>query len=152
MQSAKFGDEYKYDLTSPAFHTAFEFLHREKLADMPDGWVELPRGVRASVQRYVTADARTLAFETHERFFDIQFLASGMEFIGVASRKGLTPRGPYDSENDVTFYEEPDLAGSVLLRPGDYVILSPQDAHKPRCAVGEPMDVLKIVIKVPLNP
>lgn len=150
MQSARLGDEYKYDLTSPVFRTAFDFLHREDLAFLPDGWVELPRGVRASVQRYVTVDARTAAFEAHERFFDIHFLAAGMEFIGVVSRKGLSLHGPYDTENDVTFYEEPNLAGGVLLQSGDYVILSPDDVHKPRCAAGEPMNVLKVVVKVPV--
>ena len=52
--------------------------------------------------------------------------------------------------NDVTFYEDPDYAGQVLLRGGDYVIFAPEDAHKPRCQAGAPLPVKKIVVKVPV--
>ncbi len=149
MQNARLGNEYKYDLTSPAFLTAFEFLHREDLSDLPEGWVELPHGVRASIQRYLTTDARTLEFETHEHFFDIQYLVFGTELIGIAPREELSPSGPYDPENDVTFYAEPTLSGGILLRAGDFAVICPEDAHKPRCAAGGPQEVRKIVVKVP---
>ena len=149
MQSAKLGDEYQYDFTSPAFQTAFAFLKREDLADLPDGWLELENGVRASVQRYVTMDAQGLRFETHEKYFDIQFLAQGEERIGVVTRDGLTVRDVYNAKDDITFYEEPPAAGNVLLRAGEYVILCPEDAHKPRCMAQKPEPVLKIVVKVP---
>lgn len=150
MRNGKIGEECRYDYASPAFQTAFRFLRREDLATLPEGWVELDHGVRASVQRYTTMDAGTLRFETHEKYFDVQFLAEGTEYIGVVGREGLTVREPYDEKADVTFYEDPPHAGSVLLRAGEYVILAPEDAHKPRCAAGEPRAVLKLVVKVPV--
>jgi YhcH/YjgK/YiaL family protein len=125
-------------------------LHRADLADLPEGWIELENGVRASVQHYCTAAAEELYFETHEKFFDVQFLIEGVERIGIAGREGLTVRAPYDAENDITFYEEPALSGMVALRAGDYVVLAPEDAHKPRCAAGKPIAVKKIVLKVPV--
>lgn len=140
----------QYDLNAQKFQTAFTFLNRADLAELPEGWIELDNGVRASVQHYTTMAADTLSFETHEKFFDIQYLVEGTELIGCRSRTGLTEKTPYDAENDITFYEEPALSGSVLLEAGDYVILAPEDAHKPRCIAGQAMPVKKIVIKVPV--
>lgn len=150
MYSTKIGIEYKYDLTEQKFQIAFAFLNRKDLADLPEGWIELDNGVRASVQHYTTMAAETLDFETHEKFFDVQYLIEGVELIGVVGREGLVEKTPYDSTNDVTFYEKPVLSGAVLLHAGDYVILAPEDAHKPRCLAGEAMPVKKIVLKVPV--
>ena len=36
----------------------------------------------------------------------------------------------------------------VLLLPGDMIVVAPEDAHKPRCAAGEPEFVRKVVVKV----
>lgn len=150
MQSGSRGTEYKYDLTAAKFQTAFAFLRRGDLAALPEGWIDLSDGVRASVQHYTTMDAATLDFETHEKFFDIQYLIEGEELIGCVSREGLVVKTPYHTDNDITFYEEPALSGSVLLRAGDYVVLAPEDAHKPRCIAGTAMPVKKIVVKVPV--
>lgn len=150
MYTTVIGNEYKHDLKAQKFQSAFAFLHRKDLADLPEGWIELDNGVRASVQHYTTMAAETLDFETHEKFFDVQYLIEGVELIGVVGREGLVEKTPYDTTNDVTFYEEPVLSGAVLLRAGDYVILAPEDAHKPRCLAGEAMPVKKIVLKVPV--
>lgn len=151
MEFGTIGNEYKYDLDSAAFRTAFAFLHRDDLGDLPEGWIELGNGVRASVQHYTTMPAEKLEFETHELFFDIQYLVEGLELLGVCTRQGLVVKTPYETERDVTFYHDPDLAGQVLLRGGDYVVFSPEDAHKPRCLAGAAMAVKKIVIKVPVE-
>ena len=150
MEFGTIGNEYKYDLTAKKFQVAFAFLRREDLGDLPEGWIELGDGVRASVQHYTTMAAETLSFETHEKFFDIQYLVEGEELLGACTRQGLQVKTPYDVGNDVTFYEDPALFGQVLLRGGDYVIFAPEDAHKPRCLAGEAMAVKKIVVKVPV--
>lgn len=150
MQYGTIGNEYWYDLTAQKFQTAFAFLKRDDLAGLPEGWLELGDGVRASVQHYTTSPAAELRFETHEAFFDVQYMVDGAELVGVCPRKGLAVETPYEQENDIVFYEEPAVSGAVLLRTGDYVVLAPEDAHKPRCAAGASMAVKKIVIKVPV--
>ncbi len=150
MKMGTLGTEYKYDLTADKFRTAFSFLHRADLAELPEGWIELEHGVRASVQHYTVSPAETLSFETHEKYFDVQYVVEGIEWIGFRPRKGLTVKTPYDAENDITFYEEPKHAGGVILHDGDYVVLAPEDAHKPRCEAGVIMPVKKIVVKVPV--
>ena len=145
------GTQYDYDFTADKFQIAFAFLDRNDLDRLPEGWINLDGGVRASVQHYTTMDAKTLSFETHERYFDIQYLVEGKEKIGVCTRNGLAVKVPYEGANDITFYEEPPLSGEVLLRARDFVILGPEDAHKPRCIADTPTAVIKIVVKVPVQ-
>ena len=38
----------------------------------------------------------------------------------------------YDAERDLIFYNEPDDAGSVILKAGDFAIVPPEDGHAPR--------------------
>ncbi len=150
MYSTALGDEYRYDLTAPKFQTAFAFLRRKDLAELPVGWIDLDNGVRVSVQRYTSFNEDEVFFETHEKFFDVQYVIEGMEYCGVCSRDGLAVRTPYSESDDITFYENPEFSGSVLLRAGDFIVLSPEDAHKPRLAAGKKMEIKKIVVKVPV--
>ena len=151
MFSTKTGLEYKYDLTARKFQVAFEFQKRTDLADLPVGWIDLEEGVRASVQEYTSFAWDANRFETHEKYFDVQYVVSGKEYVGVCDRSELGPVAvPYKESDDIEFYEEPAYPGKVFLNAGDFIVLAPEDAHKPRCAAGEPIPVKKIVIKVPV--
>jgi len=151
MFSTKKGLEYKYDFSAKKFKIAFEFLKRKDLATLPDGWIDLEEGVRASIQSYTSFKWEENRFETHEKFFDVQYVVSGMEYVGVCDRQELgSVAVPYDVVNDVEFYDEPANYGKVFLNAGDFVVLAPEDAHKPRCAVGKQIPIKKVVIKVPV--
>ncbi len=150
MFSSTIGIEYKYDFKEPKFRVAFEFLKRRDVSDLPIGWIDLDHGVRVSIQHYVTSPEQDLYFETHEKFFDIQYMIEGVEFIGVCSKHGLLIKDAYSIENDVTFYKDPAACGKILLNAGDFVVVAPEDAHKPRCCVFNPIAVKKIVCKVPV--
>lgn len=151
MFSTRNGLEYKYDFTAKKFQVAFEFLKRKDLAELPVGWIELEEGVRASIQHYDSFKWEANMFETHEKYFDVQYVIEGMEFCGVCDRSELGPVAvPYNQENDITFYEEPRHFGKVFLNAGDFIVLAPEDAHKPRCAVSESLSIKKVVIKVPV--
>ena len=76
-----------------------------------------------------------------------QYVISGKEQFGVCKREGLVLKEDHP-ENDLKFYEEPAMSGTVLLLPGDMIVVAPEDAHKPRCAAGEPEFVRKVVVKV----
>ena len=152
MYSFKAGQEYKYDFTAPEFRTAFGFLHRTDLADLPVGWIQLDNGVKASIQRYDSFRWDENRFESHEKFFDVQYVIEGMEICGVCDRSECKNVAvPYDEDNDVTFYDEPGHFGTVFLNAGDFIVLAPEDAHKPRCAAGESVPIKKVVVKVPVR-
>ena len=150
MLSTKIGLEYKYDFTEKKFQLAFEFLKRRDLAELEPQSIELGEGVRANIQRYDSFEWDANRFETHEKFFDIQYVIEGVEYCGVCEREGLKVAVPYNPVKDVTFYEDPELYGKVLLKAGDYIVVGPEDVHKPRCAAGKSMPIKKVVIKVPV--
>lgn len=151
MFSTRNGLEYKYDFTARKFQVAFKFLKRKDLAKLPVGWIELEEGVRASIQHYDSFKWEANRFETHEKYFDVQYVIEGMELCGVCDRSELGAVAvPYNQENDITFYEEPVHFGKVFLNAGDFIVLGPEDAHKPRCAVSESLPIKKVVIKVPV--
>lgn len=151
MFSAEIGIAEKYNYLEEKFLVAYRWLAETNLTDLKEGAYPLQdQAVVAHVQEYTTIPANELAFETHEKYFDIQYVVSGKELFGICKRTGLTEK-ERKAETDLIFYEEPECAGSVLLEEGDFIAVAPEDAHKPRCIAGKPQAVKKIVIKVAVN-
>ncbi|MBC8584315.1 YhcH/YjgK/YiaL family protein [Youxingia wuxianensis] len=140
----------KYNYLDEKFQTAYEFLSRKDLDQLEIGTIPLCEGVYAMVQEYHSVPAHTARFETHDDHFDVQYVLSGQEYFGLARREGLVSDGEKDQENDVVFYKEPTISGGVVLLPGDFIVVAPEDAHKPRCSVGDGCVVRKIVVKIKL--
>lgn len=137
----------KYNYLDDKFRAAYKWLAETDLDHTPVGSYPVCDGVTANVQEYDTFPASEGSFETHDAYFDIQYVISGKEQFGYCKREGLVLKQDVP-ENDVKFYEEPALSGSVLLLPGDLIVVAPEDAHKPRCAAGAPEFVRKVVVKV----
>ncbi len=137
----------KYNYLNEKFQAAYNWLKETDLDTIQEGSYPVCEGVTANVQAYTTFPASEGYFETHDLFFDVQYVISGKEQFGVCKREGLVVR-EVRPENDVVFYEEPAYSGSVLLLPGDFIVVAPEDAHKPRCCAGAPEFVRKVVIKV----
>lgn len=137
----------KYNYLDDKFRAAYKWLAETDLDHTPVGSYPVCDGVIANVQEYDTFPASEGSFETHDAYFDIQYVISGKEQFGYCKREGLVLKQDVP-ENDVKFYEEPALSGSVLLLPGDLIVVAPEDAHKPRCAAGAPEFVRKVVVKV----
>lgn len=141
----KYNDRY-----SGRFRVGYEFLRREDLAMLEEGAVSLEQGVVAQIQRYATVPPDAARFEAHRRYFDIQFLVSGEEIIEVTPCAGLEPFAPYDRQSDIAFFQPPAHSSSIYLSAGDFLVLTPGEAHKPRCAVSAPLVVRKVVVKIPV--
>jgi YhcH/YjgK/YiaL family protein len=138
----------KYDVYAPKFKAAYEFLRQKNLAELPVQTMRLSADLTVQVREYNTKPSAEAQFETHDKMFDIQYVVSGEEFFGVAPRDSLEEMTPYNAEKDVTFYHDPPHYGLHLLRAGDFILVSPEEAHKPSCMVGTSSPVKKIIIKV----
>lgn len=139
----------KYNYLEEKFSRAYRWLAETDIAALEEGAYPIGEDgtVTANVQLYTTFPAAEGSFETHDKYFDIQYIVSGKEQFGICKREGLTVKKDVP-ENDVTFYEEPALSGTVLLLPGDLIVVAPEDAHKPRCCAQGPEAVRKVVVKV----
>lgn len=105
----------------------------------------------AHYQRYLTKASADATFESHLKFYDVQFMVRGEELLGIAHTDTLEPANDYDPDRDLVTYQQPTAAtGAVVLHAGDFAIVGPCDAHQPGVALGDPEEVEKIVIKVPV--
>lgn len=102
----------------------------------------------ALVSEYETKDENNSKWETHRKYADIQILLSGEEKMGVNSPKDMKVNTPYNPEKDIEFLD--GKGDYVILRPGNFAVLFPSDAHLPGIANGEKTKVRKVVIKVRL--
>lgn len=87
-------------------------------------------------------------WEAHRRYADIQIVIKGEERIGYRIEGTPIICDAYDTEKDVLFYEE-SAGDSAVLSAGDFLVLFPQDAHRPCIQATKTCNtVRKAVVKV----
>lgn len=127
---------------------AIEYLSKQDLAGMPAGKYPVNDDFYYMVQEYVSRPESDCHLESHQKYVDIQWVISGTEAIDCAAVDGLEVEKEYNPEKDITFWKEPAEMMRCVLSSGSYVVLLPENAHKPCIAVGEPMQMKKVVAKV----
>lgn len=86
-------------------------------------------------------------YEAHQRYADVHCVVEGTEEIIVNDISYLEELEPYSKESDVGFYQGTN--GTVcVLKPGDFLVCFPQDAHRVAIAPGDPGPVIKLVGKL----
>ena len=102
-----------------------------------------------NVQEYAPKTFNGDKLEYHRDYIDIQLLLSGSETLYYAPLDGLETVMPYTPEKDCGFSRlpAPGAGTPVALRPGNFVVLFPEEGHLP--GVGDPeTEVVKAVVKI----
>ncbi|ANY73253.1 hypothetical protein BBD41_12050 [Paenibacillus ihbetae] len=88
--------------------------------------------------------------EKHEQFFDIHYLLEGDETIGWSLQTGgiPSPVEPYRQDQDAALYGDIPSEMPIRLTPGSYMVLFPEDIHRPGLAMEDPGTVRKVVVKI----
>lgn len=132
-----------------AIQTAIAYLKSNDFLKMEPGVYEIQgKDIYAQVFDAETEAAAEKRPEVHEKFVDVQFLASGKERLGFTPDTGSYEVEERIDERDLIFYKAVENEGFIEAVPGCYSIFFPQDVHRPACASGEPMKVRKVVVKV----
>jgi YhcH/YjgK/YiaL family protein len=107
--------------------------------------------VFALLSEYLTKSEEEARYEAHQRYADIQYVASGKELIGVAplSTKNEILQ-PYDSTKDIMFLSVNEVQNHKAT-PDRFFIFFPDDAHRPGLRDGDSTLVRKVVIKVKVD-
>jgi YhcH/YjgK/YiaL family protein len=137
----------QYVSLHPRLAKAFDYLRGTDLAQLSIGRHDIVGDeVFALVQEYRTrADAEGF-WESHRRYIDVQYVASGAERMGYANIGKLKARQAYDVDKDLLIYD--GQGDFFVVTAGMFTIFKPQDAHMPCLSPGEPTTVRKVVIKV----
>lgn len=134
------------------FKAGLEFLEKNNLSALPLGRHDIEGdSIYALVQKASSRLPQEGKFEAHRKYIDIQCLVSGEEIIGVTPLEKLAIATPYDETKDVAFYAFPSQYDQLVLHPGDFAVLFPEDGHLPLCHSGGPHELFKVVLKVKLD-
>ena len=131
---------------------AIHWLSTAPFSDMPQGkYVIDGERVFALIQEKRTVPREQAKWESHREYMDLQLLLEGEELIGFQETSGLQPAGAWKVENDIGFYLDNGLGFFVPMKPGNFVLCFPEDAHMPLVSERKPGELRKLVIKLMLN-
>jgi YhcH/YjgK/YiaL family protein len=142
----RIGNSHLYHAVHPKFKYAFDYIHQVNVEAIPAGRYEIDgEAMYALVQEYNTKLKEQGIWEAHRRYIDLQYVVQGSEGIGYANINQLE-QGEYDASRDfLPLHGEGDL---VTVHNGSFVLLLPEDAHMPGMAIGSPISVKKVVVKI----
>lgn len=125
----------------------FTYAKEHDLASYEKGSHEID-GERlfVNIVEYETTTPENRFWEAHKEYLDVHVMLSGQEqidlnFIGNMELKEYVPKDdflPMDGEKN----------GSVILRPGDFLVCYPNDAHRTAVAAEGAEKVKKAIFKV----
>lgn len=136
----------------PNFEKAFDFIKKALAENLPVGKYELDgKDLFASVQEYNPKEEQAARYEGHEKYIDIQYIASGEEYVEVTDISKTSPITEYNAEKDVQFYETCKPVWKGVWTENEYGIFFPHDIHRPGMRVnGVSAPVKKILVKIKL--
>ena len=121
------------------------YIKNANFSSLKDGKIFIDgENMFVNIQTYMTKDDAN--YEAHRKYADIQYIISGSEKIGVTDYKTCSTVIAYYEANDIEFLS--GTGNDVVLKEGEFVILYPEDAHKPSISINESTQVRKAVVKV----
>ena len=96
--------------------------------------------------QYTTVAAEESVYEAHLAYADIHIMASGTEEIHVSDISILTETERNEATDFVGYAGE--CESLCVMKPGDFLLVFPEDAHRVKVKHGEPEEVRRIVVKV----
>lgn len=132
----------------PAFKEVFDHIKRHDLLNAPLERIVLDDDnlfINNVHPQLVRAEDQPL--EAHRDYLDIHIVLEGEERIGWKCIDDCgAPSKPYDKEGDYMLFDQP-ATSYVDLKPGQFAIVWPEDAHAPLIGAGK---VRKLIVKAKL--
>lgn len=148
MIYAKNADALAYRGIHPNLDLALEHITPEFLAALRDNQrVELKGDlVYCTRFTYETIPQEESFFEAHRRYLDIHIMVEGEERVDVNRPEDLKLTDVQEG-NDFYAYQG-ESWHSTVLKPGEFLVVFPGDAHRIKVQVDGPKTVSKAVFKV----
>lgn len=144
MILAKCSEALRYRGVHPRLDRALELLGEEYLSSVGTQRREL-EGDALFVTRfdYQTLPREETFFEAHRRYLDLHVMVKGCERVELASPDCLEL---FEHEGDFYGYRG-EAEQSLLLCPGSFLVVFPDDAHRLKIAEGAAERVSKVDLK-----
>ena len=150
MILAKCGDAPEYRGIHPNLDKALERITPEFLSTVGYERVEI-EGTQVYATRftYETIPDNEAFFEAHRQYLDVHLMLEGSERIEIAPPDSLTEFERSEATDVYAYRGEGRY--SLILSPGDFLVVFPGDAHKIKMQVDGPCSVTKAVFKVKIH-
>lgn len=148
MIYAKNADALAYRGIHPNLDLALEHITPEFLASLRDNQRVGLKGDLVYCTRftYETIPQEESFFEAHRRYLDIHIMVEGEERVDVNRPEDLKLTDAQEG-NDFYAYQG-ESWHSTVLKPGEFLVVFPGDAHRIKVQVDGPKTVSKAVFKV----
>ena len=149
MIVANLTNKQEYYGIHPELDKALDYLTPEFLENAPTEKTLLD-GENLFVTKFhlETIPEEQTFFEAHRKYLDIQVVTQGMERVEIAHPDSLTL-----TENQGDFYGYTGQGEqSVILKPGNFLVVFPGDAHRLRLPLRQPGEAFtRVVFKIKVN-
>ncbi len=139
----------KYYSVHPSFAAAFEAL---KAIDenTPDERITVDGdNIFINLSTYENKHVSNCLYESHKKYIDIQYVINGAERIDLTDVKNLEVTEDRLETDDIAFYKDCEYFSSAHLGEGIFVVIFPEEAHKPMIAPdGKGIKTRKAVAKI----
>ncbi len=150
MIYAKNKDALSYRGIHPNLDLALEHITEKYLDSVGYDRVELKGSdVYATRFTYETVPEEESFFEAHRNYLDIHIMLSGSERVEIAPPEKLTEFDRVEANDFYAYRGEGDYR--LVLSPGDFLVVFPNDAHRIKMRVNGPETVTKAVFKVRIH-
>ena len=147
MIYAKNSDALTYRGIHPNLDMALERITKEFLSSVGEERVEIKGSdVYATRFTYETIPEEESFFEAHKNYLDIHLMLEGSERVEIAPPETLTEFNRVEANDFYAYRGEGQYR--LVLSPGDFLVVFPNDAHKIKMHVDGPETVTKAVFKV----
>ncbi len=93
---------------------------------------------------YETVPEEETFFEAHRAYVDIQLLTQGREKVAISPAEELEE---FEQHGDFWGFHGENRQ-TLVLKPGDFLVVFPGEGHRLKIAVGDPEAVSKVVFKI----
>ena len=114
--------------------------------DIPLGMVALEGSDYANIETYITKPHDKCLFEAHKKYADIQILLKDVERLDYSENEAVVVE-PYNEVKDIAFFKA-DATEKVILDGTNFVLLMPNELHRPQMCYEKQQQVKKVVVKV----
>ena len=132
---------------------AYELVLKAVKGELEVGSYPVGNGVTVNVFYTNTTPIEKGGYEAHRKMLDVHMSLEGSECVGICSLETMRTGEKvfdYDEEQDAELYKHNPNGTLHILKPGDFVICLPEDAHMPGTTPpGADTKIKKLLIKAP---
>ena len=139
----------KYYNLSAGIKKTFLYIKENDLQSMADGKYMIDGAkLYINVNTYTTKDSAD--WEVHKKYIDVQYIISGEEKIGICNKEICTDKISYDKDRDIEFFDG-DGGDFITMKTGDFMVIFPDEIHKPGMKLNSNSRMKKAVIKLAVD-